>query len=165
VDVIVVLSDRYERLAAACATRVRVVRLAVPIDIDRLVPLGAIRDHPQRAVMLGNYSERQQLVTQVWGRHGIEVRRVGGDVQTDDVAAAVADADIVVAKSRAALDAMACGRAVYIYDVFGGDGWVTPESYGALEADMFAGQATGRVIDDVLASEAPDSSPSACGPP
>jgi hypothetical protein len=42
---------------------------------------------------------------------------------------------------------MACGRAVYVYDIFGGDGWVTTETYEALEADHFAGQATGRVID------------------
>jgi hypothetical protein len=48
--------------------------------------------------------------------------------------------------SRAALDAMACGRAGYVYEVFGGDGWVTPELYPALEADHFAGLATVRVI-------------------
>jgi hypothetical protein len=41
---------------------------------------------------------------------------------------------------------MACGRAVYVYDMFGGDGWVTPASYGSMEADNFAGQATDRVI-------------------
>jgi hypothetical protein len=53
----------------------------------------------------------------------------------------------VVAKGRAALDAMACGRAVYVFDTFGGDGWVTPKLYAPLEADNFAGQATDRVID------------------
>jgi hypothetical protein len=147
VDLVVVLSDRYERLARACAVAVPTLRLRVPIDIDRLVPMGALRDRPRRAVLLGNYGERAELVREIWGRHGLEVTRVGGDVQTYDVAAAVADADIVVAKSRAALDAMACGRAVYVYDVFGGDGWVTAESYPVLEADNFAGQATGRVID------------------
>ena len=66
--------------------------------------------------------------------------------QRYDIASAVADADIVVAKARAAVDAMACGRAVYVYDVFGGDGWVTPGTYPALEADNFAGLATGRTI-------------------
>ena len=60
--------------------------------------------------------------------------------------AALENADIVVGKSRAALDAMACGRAVYLYDMFGGDGWVTPDTYAAMEADQFAGQATDRVI-------------------
>jgi hypothetical protein len=147
VDLVVVLSDRYDRIARACAEQVPVLRLQVPIDIDRLVPLGVIRERPEQAVMLGNYAERHELVSDVWRRQGIEVRQVGGHAQSYDVAAAVADADIVVAKSRAALDAMACGRAVYIFDMFGGDGWVTPELYETLEADQFAGQATGRVID------------------
>lgn len=153
VDLIVVLSDRYRRLAEACAVKVPVLRLRVPIDIDRLAPLGTIRDRPQRAVLLGNYLERDEQIREVWSRRGVEVRRVGGDVQTYEVAAAVADADIVVAKSRAALDAMACGRAVYVYDAFGGDGWVTPENYAALEADNFAGQASDRVIDAVALAE------------
>ena len=147
VDLIVVLSDRYERLAAACAVDVPVVRLRVPIDVDRLVPLGAIRERPERAVLLGNYGDRAALVSETWGALGIDVTRVGGATQNFDVASAVADADIVVGKSRAALDAMACGRAVYVLDFLGGDGWVTPQSYAAMEADMFAGQATDRVID------------------
>ena len=147
VDLVVVLSDRYERLARACAERVPVLRLRLPVDVDRLVPLGAIRERPERAVVLGNYGERDQLVIDVWGSHGIEVRRVGGSTESYEVAEALADADIVVGKSRAVLDAMACGRAVYVFDIFGGDGWVTPELYAALEADHFAGQATDRVID------------------
>jgi hypothetical protein len=80
------------------------------------------------------------------------VRSVGGDwpdVQRYEVAEALADADIVVAKNRAAVDAMACGRAVYVFDVLGGDGWVTPEKYAAMEADHFWGQATDRIIDAV----------------
>jgi hypothetical protein len=36
---------------------------------------------------------------------------------------------------------MACGKAVFVYDHFGGDGWVTPRRYAAMEADNFAGLA------------------------
>jgi hypothetical protein len=147
IDLIVVQSDRYERLARACAVQVPVLRLRVPIDIDRLISLGPIRERPERAIVLGNYGERDQLVTDVWSRQGVQVQRVGRDAQDFDVASAVADADIVVAKGRAALDAMSCGRAVYVFDAFGGDGWVTPAIYAALEADQFAGQATDRLID------------------
>ena len=39
------------------------------------------------------------------------------------------------------------GRAAYVWDRGGGDGWVTPESYSALEADGFSGGATDTVID------------------
>jgi hypothetical protein len=142
-----VLSDRYERNARATAITAPVVRLRVPIDVDRLVPLGALRERPARAVLLGNYPERDELVRAAWGPAGVDVRRVGFTDQSYEVQEAIADADVVVAKSRAALDAMACGRAVYVLDVFGGDGWVTPELYPALEADHFAGQATERILD------------------
>jgi hypothetical protein len=56
--------------------------------------------------------------------------------------AAIRDADIVVGKARAVLDGMACGRAAYVFDIYGGDGWVTPERYPAMEADNFGGEAT-----------------------
>jgi hypothetical protein len=45
------------------------------------------------------------------------------------------------------LEAMAAGKAAYVYDSDGGDGWVRPESYAMLEADGFAGIATDAVID------------------
>jgi hypothetical protein len=147
VDLVVVLSDRYERLARACAVETPVLRLRIPVDIDRLVPIGDIRVRPGRAVVLGNYGDRIEVVREAWERCGIEVVQVGGAKQRFDIAAALEGTDIVVAKSRAALDAMACGRAVYLLDTFGGDGWVTPEAYPALEADHFAGLATERVID------------------
>src|SRR5262249_20302457 len=57
------------------------------------------------------------------------------------------DCDIVVGRSRVILEAMACGRAAYVYDYRGGDGWVTPENYEVLEADNFDGQAIPRPLD------------------
>jgi hypothetical protein len=147
VDLVVVLSERYERLARAVAVQAPVLRLKVPVDVDRLAPLGPTRERPESVVLLGNYPEREALIRDVWGEAGLDVRRVGGDAYTYDVATALADADIVVAKSRAVVDAMSCGRAVYVFDLWGGDGWVTPELYPALEADNFAGLATDRVID------------------
>ncbi|HEU0318372.1 MAG TPA: glycosyltransferase, partial [Solirubrobacteraceae bacterium] len=144
-DMVVVLSDRYERLVRACAVKAPVVRLRIPIDADRLTPIAPIRRRPERTVLLGNYRDRDELVEEA-GRHGIEVTRIGAREQRYDLEAALAGVDIVVAKGRAALDAMGCGRAVYVFDVFGGDGWVTPAAYAALEADNFAGQATDRVI-------------------
>ena len=39
------------------------------------------------------------------------------------------------------------GRATYVWDRAGGDGWVTPESYAAYEADGFSGNATDAMID------------------
>jgi hypothetical protein len=146
IDLVVVLSDRYARLARACAVDAPMLRLRIPVDVDRLTPIGGIRPRPRRAVILGNYPDRVHAVKTAWEQLGMEVGQIGGSKQQYDLAAALSDADIVVAKSRAALDGMSCGRAVYIFDMFGGDGWVTPEAYPAMEADHFAGQATDRVI-------------------
>jgi hypothetical protein len=149
IDLVVVLSNRYARIAAASAADTPVVRLRIPVDTELLAPIGSIRGEPRKAVLLGNYPERFELVRSAWGEQGIEVERIGeanDSSQRFDVAGALAGADIVVGKGRAALDGVACGRAVYVFDLFGGDGWVTPEQYPAFEADQFAGLATGRVI-------------------
>ncbi len=146
VDLVVVLGERYARLARACAVKPPLARLRIPVDIHRLAPVGTIRSQPRRAVILGNYPDRIHVVREACERRGIEVSHVGAGQQRYDIAAALESADIVVGKSRAAVDAMACGRAVYVYDMFGGDGWVTPETYSAMEEDHFAGQATDRVI-------------------
>lgn len=148
VDFVVAASDRVARCVEGCAVTAPLLRLRQPIDIARLVPSAPIRARPRRAVMLGNYAvdHRRALFEEAWGRRGVEIARVGGVAgQSFDVSAALAAADIVIAKGRAALDAMACGRAVYVCDAFGTDGWVTPDSYAALEADNFGGLATHRV--------------------
>jgi hypothetical protein len=146
VDLVLVLADRYARLAEACAVRPPLLRLRVPVDTDRMAPRSAIRARPRHAVILGNYPERVQLVREAWEPQGVRITYVGGRRPRFDIARALEGVDVVVAKSRAALDAMACGRAVYLFDMFGGDGWVTPQTYPAMERDHFAGQATDRVI-------------------
>jgi hypothetical protein len=60
---------------------------------------------------------------------------------------AMAHCDIVVGKGRVIVEAMACGRAAYVWDLNGGDGWVTPERYELLEGDNFGGQAEPEVMD------------------
>ena len=145
-DLVVVLSERYARLAHAFAVEPPVARLRIPVDVERLAPVGTIRARPRRAVILGNYPDRVHVVREAWEGQGVEVSQVGAAQQRFDIAPALESADIVVGKSRAAVDAMACGRAVYVYDTFGGDGWLTPDTYAAMEADHFAGQATDRVI-------------------
>jgi hypothetical protein len=62
--------------------------------------------------------------------------------------------DVVLGCGRSALEAMACGRAVYVLGHLGADGWVTPETYAALEQDGFAGRGSKRVTDtDELRTE------------
>jgi hypothetical protein len=99
---------------------------------------------------LGNYldADRVRMLEEACGDLDLELAHVG--IRSTPNAApqeAIADADIVVGYGRAVLEAMAMGRAAYVWDRGGGDGWVTPESYPAFEADGFSGAATDAVID------------------
>ena len=145
VQAVVVVNDRVQRRIEALDGRYEIIRLRQPVNTDRFRPLVEIHEQPRRAVLLGNYlaGNRARLLTDAWEAAGIEcvVVGAGGDRSTEPEDA-IASADIVVGKARAALDGMACGRAVYVYDFAGGDGWVTPERYPAMEADNFVGQAT-----------------------
>src|SRR3954449_934753 len=149
VSAVVVLAERFARRARALALKPRLVRLRQPVDTERFAPLDSLRRTPRRAVLLGNWlrGARRELLTRTWTEAGVECVQVGLDGGWDPAPErAMADADIVVAKGRAALEGMACGKAVYLFDIAGGDGWVTPENYERVEADGFAGGALGREI-------------------
>ncbi len=150
VDAVVVMSERFQARLKALDADLRIVRLRQPIDTERLVPRRAPAGTPRRALLLGNYlvGEARRLLVDTWSEMGLEVVQVGmvtrPTLQPEDEIAA---ADIVVGKSRAVLEAMCAGRPAYVYDAFGGDGWVTAATYAAIEADALAGQAFPAVID------------------
>lgn len=145
VDAVVVMSERVAARVRATAVEAPIVRLRQPIDTERFVPGPPIRDRPRRALLLGNYlhGERMRALVETWRNAGVECHQVGAYGSEElDVVPQIAAADIVVGKARAALEAMSCARALYVFDHYGGDGWMTPESYPALEADNLAGLAT-----------------------
>jgi hypothetical protein len=145
IDAVVACSDRLAARIRALALDVPIARLREPIATDRFATTTTLPERPRRALILSNYlhgAQRRALID-AWEPRGVEFMEVGGaSTPLLDPRGAIEDADIVVAKARAALEAMCLGRAVYLYDQFGGDGWVTPESYPAMEADNFAGQGT-----------------------
>jgi hypothetical protein len=143
VAAVVVASERVAARIDALALDAPTVRLRHPVDTETFAPSGRIRDRPRRALLLSNYldGDRRRALVDAWEAAGVECAQVGAPTGAElDVVPAIGDADIVVAKGRAALEGMSCGRAVYVFDEFGGDGWVTPESYAEMEADNFAGQ-------------------------
>jgi hypothetical protein len=142
VSAVVVASDRVAARVDALALDAPTVRLRHPIDTETFTPGAPLRERPRRALILSNYlrGERRLALTDAWEAAGVECVQVGAPTRPEvDVVSAIADADIVVAKARAALEGMSCARAVYVFDEFGGDGWVTPESYAGMEADNFTG--------------------------
>jgi hypothetical protein len=151
VQAAVVLHDRVGRRVRALANVPDLIRLRQPIDVKRFAPLVPLNDPPQRALLLGNWArdDRRDLVAGVCRELGIECVQRGfltGD-PTIEPEADIGVVDIVFGKARVILEAMSCGRAAYVYDHNGGDGWVTPERYELLEADNFGGQAEPVAID------------------
>jgi hypothetical protein len=147
---VVVLNARVERRVRALAGALRTVRLAQPIDIKRFRPLSPPAIPPRRLLLLGNNGDaaRAALLDSVAGELGLEVARVGAHGEsTLRSELAIHDADIVMGYGRCILEAMACGRPAYVYDHLGGDGWVTPDTYPALERDGFGGRAFPEAID------------------
>ena len=137
--------DRVMERARALAADVPVVRLAQPVDLRRFTPHGpwwirrAARSRSATTCAATGASSSPPCARQA----GLELRFVG--VHDGSSAAPEHElntADIVIGKARAIVEAMACGRAAYVYDHNGGDGWITPETYERHAADNFAGQST-----------------------
>ena len=155
---VVVMNDRVARRVRSLSLEHDVVRLRQPIDLDRFRPRGVIRDEPRRVLLLGNYlrGHRRDRVAEVCEAAGLRCEQLGahGAHASAETAAAISEADIVIGYGRAVLEGMASGRAAYVLDHLGGDGWVTPESYPAMEADGFYAGAQEEVIDPArLASD------------
>lgn len=147
---VVALNDRVAARMRSFATGVEVVRMTQPIDTERFVSRTPLPETPRRVLLLSNtpIADRLALLEQACESLGLEMTRLGGlQGQTTDPRTALANADIVVGYGRSILEAMACGRAAYVYDWNGGDGWITPESYPAIEADGFAGRSGESTVD------------------
>ena len=147
---LIVLSERVADRVRALALDQEVVRLTQPVDLARFAPRELVGDHPRRVLVLSAYAqrERQQAIEAACVGLGLECERIGLlTTPTVRPELAIAHCDVVVGKGRVIVEAMASGRAAYVWDVNGGDGWVTPERYELLEADNFGGQAEDAVID------------------
>jgi hypothetical protein len=151
VNAVVVMNERVRRRIEALAVRRKVVRLRQPIDMDRFSPRGAARDEARAVLLLGNYlrGPRRTTLVDALDELGLEYSQVGahGVHAHPHPELEIADADIVVGYGRVVLEAMASGRAAYVYDHSGGDGWITKANYDGLEANGFAGSATPDAID------------------
>ncbi len=148
---VVVLNDRVRRAVEARAWHAPVVRMHQPIDLGRFEGLGPGRANARTVVVLSNYLKgaRAQLIEDACRANELDVRWIGATGHpTSSPELAIAGAKLVVGLGRSVLEAMAAGRAVYVYGVIGGDGWVTPERYAAMEADGFAGTSAADVVID-----------------
>lgn len=149
---VVVLNDRVRRAVAARAWHPPIVRLRQPIDLQRFRPLAVPSTSRPTALMVSNYvtGARARLLEAACEAAGWKLTAVGTTTRPTPVPElAIGGTHAVIALGRSLLEGMAAGRAAYVYGVVGGDGWVTPDRYPAMEADGFAGTAMADVTLDV----------------
>jgi hypothetical protein len=134
----VAMNGVVQRRAEAHALAPPVTRLRQPIDTAHFYPAGPVREQPQRLLMLGNYlrGRHREQITGVCADRGIAAAEIGAQAEYRlDPMPALIEADIVVGSGRVALEAMACGRAVWLFGHCGADGWIDRDSYPAVEDD------------------------------
>ena len=125
---VVVLDDRTADRVRAAGAPHELVRLRRPVDLERIVPGQALPERPRRArVELDDLSDY---------RRGL-VQRALADARIDVDAE---EADVAIGRGNTVIEALAAALPTYVYGDDGGDGWVTPERYAALEADGFSGR-------------------------
>ena len=136
--------------ASALAPEVAVHRLTQPVllgtsDVGRI----PIRDHPRQALALShNLSTRVAPLRDACHQIGIDLTVLGrGDTRIDDPTVEIMRADVVFGSGRTVLEALALGRAAFVYDETGCAGYVTADSYPALEACGFTPDAGAPVAD------------------
>jgi hypothetical protein len=147
---VVALNDRVMHQLEALDLQAPLVRLRQPVDMTRFGRLGIKHASPRRALVIGNYwrGPRLRMVERCCRERGLVLEHVGVNGRPSATPERdMADADIVIGYGRCIVEAMATGLAAYVYGVVGGDGWVTPDSYPAVEADGFAGRGTPAEID------------------
>jgi hypothetical protein len=141
----VVMNAVTQRRTQATAVPLETVRLRQPIDLLDFRPVGLVRERPRRVLLFGNYLDgpRRDELLDVCRTAGVECAQIGRHGRpTLDPRAEIAQADVVIGQGRCMLEAMACGRAAWVFGPGTGDGWITAESYPAIEADGFRGLAT-----------------------
>lgn len=148
-DVVVTLNDRVARHISAMANVPRLERLRQPVDVGRFSPAARSVSQLQRVLVLGNYvggSSAKELEA-ACRQAGVEVSFAGTPtIVAERPEQVIAEHDAVIGLGRCIVEAMACGRAAYVFGIAGGDGWVTADNYAALEADGFGGLAGTGVV-------------------
>jgi hypothetical protein len=149
-QLIVTLYDRADARVRALSVETPVERLRQPVDIERFKPTRVLPERARRAVSFGNYmsGSRLELLRAACADAGVELETAGGSGGALDLhpEAVFNEYDIVFGKAKVVHEAMGCGRAVYVLDHNGAEGWVTPKNYERLVADNFGGRSEPRIL-------------------
>ena len=142
---------RYVAVDATCADRLtaeegippeRIERLLNFVDLRRFARRGPLPPRPRRALVLSNQAEPggyAEMIREACQENGIDLEVAGvrwGRVieRPEDVLPGV---DLVFAKGRTALEAMAVGCAVVLTDIFGAGPLVTLREFDEMRSNNF----------------------------
>lgn len=120
------------------------VVLRNPVDTQRFSGGRPLRRKPRTALVLGRDLRDAQVrhLARTCSSLGVRLKTVGiGNRDTRwAIERLIGQVDIVFALGRGAIEAMSCGRAVYVWGHSGADGWITPSSIDELQKCNFSGR-------------------------
>lgn len=117
------------------------------VDTNRFHQRRSISTNAKRALVVSNHyglGATKETVEEAGRLANLELRVIGGPNSVWNVEDYIDWADVVIALGRGALQAMAMGRAVVVYDYRGGDGLVTPDTFDEFAECNFSGRKHGR---------------------
>lgn len=129
------------------------------VDMQRFVARSALPTRPSRALIFSNYARADTQIAAVQAacvRLDLHLDIVGLGVgkMSDAPEHLLGSYDLVFAKAKSALEAMAVGAAVVLCDSGGLGGMVTPDNVGALRRANFGRRALSRPLDtDAIVGE------------
>lgn len=123
------------------------------IDCDRFKPTKPLNKKP-KVLSMCQGTEAREMVERACKELDYEFAWVERNFY--DIENKINEADIVVTLGRGAMEAMSCGRAVFVFDsrpYMGakGDGWITKDNWQQLAKNNFSGRATNKkyTIEDL----------------
>ena len=125
------------------------------VDLERFRPRGPLPNAPHRALVFSNTandSTHLGSIRDACARAGISLDTAGAETNnsTSEPELLLGQYDLVFAKGRCALEAMAVGTAVILCDMFGSGPLVTSAEFDRLRALNFGMRALDRPIDSAL---------------
>jgi hypothetical protein len=118
------------------------------VDLDRFRPRASLPARPRRALLFGNFAsaDYRSAVTTACAQHDIVLETVGRDTGavTTQPEALLPQYDLVFAKARAAIEAMATGAAVILASPDGVGPLVTSANFDQLRRFNFGIRTLGR---------------------
>ena len=116
-----------------------------PVDMERYKPLRPISEELKVVGLFTNYGRAEPVVREACNVYGCEFRLIGGYNNTYNTVPEINGCDLIVSVGRGAIEAMACGRALVIYDDRGyypaySDGYFLPEIGPEVSAFNYTGR-------------------------